>query len=160
MEKASTYETCRKVLLMVSELHVRGYQRLRIVPGMAPSGCYWRCTITPATNMSGAIGTAMPGKAPVANYSSADGNAYFGWQDAAFLAPSRLAARFIKRFPAVVSAGRGSDWLYSGWYQEMLGLTYPDLLPIAFADWDLPKHGMATVGDRHGVILPSPPSFP
>jgi hypothetical protein len=28
----------RKVMLMVAELHLRGYQRLRISPGLAPSG--------------------------------------------------------------------------------------------------------------------------
>jgi hypothetical protein len=41
----------RKALLMVGELHVRGYQRLRIAPGMSASGCYWRCSVTPAAHI-------------------------------------------------------------------------------------------------------------
>ena len=31
---------CQRVLAMVHELHKRGYQRLRIMPGMSPSGMY------------------------------------------------------------------------------------------------------------------------
>ena len=42
----------RKVLRMVSELHVRGYQRIRIEPGMAASGAAWRCAMAPATSFS------------------------------------------------------------------------------------------------------------
>jgi hypothetical protein len=34
-----------RVLAMVAELHKRGYQRLRVMPLLAPSGCYWRCVI-------------------------------------------------------------------------------------------------------------------
>jgi hypothetical protein len=34
-----------RVLVMVGELHKLGYQRLRVMPHMAPSGTYWRCTI-------------------------------------------------------------------------------------------------------------------
>jgi len=53
------YRAYRKVLRMVTELHVRGYQRLRIAPGMAPSGCSWRCSITPATNISSRHGARI-----------------------------------------------------------------------------------------------------
>jgi hypothetical protein len=41
----------QRVLSMVAELHKLGYQRLRIAPGMSPSGAYWRCLITPVTNI-------------------------------------------------------------------------------------------------------------
>ena len=37
-----------RVLSMVGELHKRGYQRLRVMPYMAPSGLAWRCTIAAA----------------------------------------------------------------------------------------------------------------
>ena len=49
------------------------------------------------------------------------------------------------------------DWLYSGWSQEMLGITYPDLLPIAYADWPPSERHIETVGPRKGVIVPAPP---
>jgi len=47
-----TYHIYRNVLRLVTELHVRGYQRVRIAPGMAPSGVHWRCAITPSANIS------------------------------------------------------------------------------------------------------------
>lgn len=35
---------CRKLLLAVADLHLRGYQRLRIVPNVGSVGA-WRCVI-------------------------------------------------------------------------------------------------------------------
>ena len=148
----------RRVLLMVSELHVRGYQRLRIAPGMAPSGLYWRCSVTPVTNISDSNGALMVSWDHLAaHYSSADVQRYFGWDDASGLSPSPLAARFIERCPEISDTGRGSDWTYAGWYQEMLGTTYPDALPIAYADWPVPPGFLSTVGGRGGVRVPMPP---
>jgi hypothetical protein len=153
----------RKVLLMVAELHVRGYQRMRIAPGMSASGCYWRCSIAPATNISKVHGALLASdEGPAIHYSSGDGGEYFGWHDASHFTPSRLAARFIKRFPAIASAGRGRDWAYIGWFQEMLHLTYPDRLPLAYADWDW-SHPSGCIGTTSpagaagDVFIPMPP---
>jgi hypothetical protein len=38
-----------RVLAMVGELHRRGYQKLRVMPFMSPSGNAWRCWIGPDT---------------------------------------------------------------------------------------------------------------
>lgn len=105
------YSIYRKVLLMVSELHVRGFQCLRISPGMSPSGMHWRCAITPVSNIlkyNGAL-IASNDNHLIVRYSSADESNYFGWQDAGKLTPSKLANLFIKRFPEVAEAGKGSD---------------------------------------------------
>ena len=40
---------------------------------------------------------------------------------------------------------------------EMLKLTYPDVLPIAYADWDLPEDSLATVGPSTAGRIPLPP---
>ncbi len=152
------YAVCRDILMMVSELHVRGYQCLRIAPGMAPSGCYWRCSITPASNISIRHGAMLVSWDELAaHYSSSSEREYFGWTDVSNLTASRLAARFIERCPDIVAAGRGSDWLYSGWFQEMLGITYPDVFPIAYADWDLATDYLETVGGRQHIRVPLPP---
>jgi hypothetical protein len=34
-----------RVLAMIGELHKRGFQRLRLMPHMSPSGLHWRCAI-------------------------------------------------------------------------------------------------------------------
>lgn len=152
------YRAYRKVLRMVTELHVRGFQRLRIAPSMAPSGCYWRCSITPVTNISNRHGGRMLSwDTLAAHYSSADKRKYFGWADAAHVTPSRLANLFIERFPRIAEAGRGSDWVYAGRYLEMLGLTYPHSFPIAYADWNSPLDYLASVGQRSDIRIPLPP---
>jgi hypothetical protein len=150
----------RKVLLMVSELHRRGHQRLRIAPGLSPDGGeHWRCSITPITNISNKHGARLVDwEHLAAHYTSGAGAKYFDWSYAANLDPAKLALRFIEEFPLIAEAGRGSDWAYSGWYQEMLGLTHPDLLPIAYRDEGCPKDRLLTVGgSRSGVVIPLPP---
>jgi|GEM_PF-762467 len=157
-ESAPLHRACRTVLLMVGELHLRGYQRLRIAPGMSASGCYWRCAITPVSNIPAGHGARLVSENRlVAHYSSGQGREYFGWGDVAHLTPGKLAERFIDRCPEIVAEGKGSDWLYAGWYVEMLGKTYPDLFPIAYADWELPSDGLETTGARREVMLPMPP---
>lgn len=152
------YSAYRKVLRMVSELHIRGFQRLRIAPGMSGSGCYWRCSITPVTNISSLHGARMLSWDKLgAHYTTGQERRYFGWDDAAHVTPSRLAELFIERFPAIVEAGRGADWVYVGWYIEMLHLTYPKNFPIEYADWDLPNDYLGTTGERKELLIPLPP---
>lgn len=143
-----------RVLLMVHELHKRGYQRLRINPGLAPSGLYWRCSIIPAVNPSSAGGARAEAQT-FARYTTGMMNRYFDWDDAASDSAAQLAEKFVARFPALAAAGVGSDWRYAGWYVEMLGFAERGHLPIAYADWygDAPPY-LARDGDR---LLPFPP---
>jgi hypothetical protein len=155
--------TTRKVLLLVSELHLRGLQLLRACMMMNSSGTSWRCSIAPVSLVSidnGALLVHAGWDSPlVAHYTSAAGDEYFGWTDAAHDTPSALARKFIERFPDAVEAGRGSDWLYAGWYVEMLHLTYPHHFPYAMADWETPDDYMDTVSpvSSVGVKVPLPP---
>jgi len=152
------YRVYRKVLRMVGELHLRGFQQLRIAPGMSAAGSHWRCAITPVANISTLHGARLISDDPlVANYSTGSERDYFGWTDAGHCTPSELAELFIKRFPSITAAGRGSDWLYAGWYVEMLGLTFPDGFPIGYADWELPSDYLTITGGREGVRIPMPP---
>ena len=33
----------QKLLFMVQEIHKRGYEKLRVIPSLSPSGLSWRC---------------------------------------------------------------------------------------------------------------------
>ena len=148
---------CRKILELVGELHLRGYEGIRISPGMSPSGTYWRCNITPASNISPKHGAQIVDyEGPVAQYSSGDGDMLFGWTDAKACEPSELAVRFIERFPEIAAAGKSKDSAYVAWYREMLTATHPDAYPIAYADWDLPEGYLSTIGNRV-MRMPLPP---
>ena len=148
----------RKVLNMVHELHLRGYQLLRIAPGMAPSGMHWRCSVTPAANTLRNHGARLLDfNRLTAHYSSAHERRYFGWEGVSHVTPSKLADRFLKELPEIAAAGHGRDWIYVGWYVEMLGVTYPDSFPIAYWEGPINEPYLRTIGRRDGVRVPMPP---
>lgn len=157
-ELGQQYEPQRRLLLLVAELHRRGFQRLRIAPGMSPSGMNWRCALAPISTFAGDDGarTANWESPLIARYTSADGTLYFGWQDAQGADVKQLADLFQARFPETCSAAAGEDAAYTIWFEDMLERTYPDAFPIAYADWELPSDRLLTVGGRE-LVLPLPP---
>lgn len=152
-----------RVLTMVGELHKRGYQRLRISPGMAPSGMYWRCRIFPAVP-AGATRASQRDVPLAAHYTTGMENRYFDWTDAHTATGRELATLFVERFPAIVERGQGDDWAYAGWYVRMLGIAERGHLPVSYDDgyedistmpsW--PTTGFASPGDPP-VTVPLPP---
>jgi len=150
---------CRKVLRMVMELHLRGFQRLRIVPHLYELGT-WRCGITPVTNIRRDHG-ALPCSwdwSVLPQYSSASGREYFGWKDLKYATPSMMAECFLQRFPEISAEGAGQDWEYAGWFVWMLHLTYPGSLPIAQAPFhEIPSGWMEALGGSERLIHLPPP---
>jgi len=152
------YSVQRKVLRMVSSLHLRGYQRLRIAPGSAPNGMSWRCTVTPVTNISRRHGARLiDWDTLTAHYTSGMKAEYFDWTDAVRATPGDLATLFIQRFPEIARAGYGADWEYAGWYLHMLHLTHPDRFPIAYDDGGCPDDCLVTEGGEPRARIPLPP---
>jgi len=121
---------------MVHELHKLGYQRIRIAPGMSPSGLHWRCSVTHVENTLRTNGALMRDWDQAAHYTSPQQNHYFDWQDATTDTARELAAKFIGRFPHICDRGRGADWPYAGWFVQILGAAERGLVPIAYSDWD------------------------
>ena len=147
----------RMLLLMVAELHRLGYQRLRIAPGMAPSGVHWRCGFASAAHFSARDGAQLAGHGPLARYSTGQARAYFDWPDAADDAPAQLARKFVERFPEIALESRGADAAYAEWYAEMLRQSEPDGAPIAYADWELEPGALMVVGEIARGSVPLPP---
>lgn len=151
---------CQRVLLMVHELHKRGYQLLRIVPGLNASGSAWRCGITSRNNILRKHGALACDWSKMANYSSAEGNQYFGWEDCQSDTARQLADKFVARFPELIASSEGLDWNYCGWYVQMLGFADRRALPIAYADdldESLLSRGILSTGPEFTNSLPLPP---
>lgn len=149
---------CQRVLLMVHELHKLGYQRLRISPGLSPSGGYWRCVVTPASNILSTHGAwTRDYYLHTARYTSGSGAEYFDWLDARRDTARQLARKFIIRFPDIVEQSNGEDWEYAGWYVEMLGHAERGALPIAYSDWYETAPGYLPTSGGDEVRLPMPP---
>lgn len=141
----ASYRRCTRVLAMVHELHKAGYQRVRILPMLSPSGCHWRGIITYSDNvaddgyhildwdMDDQIGS-------VARYTSGQQNEFFDWQDAHALNARQLAQCFLERFPLIAQKGQGCDWAYAGWLTDVLGQAEagPEIggLVHLIQDWD------------------------
>ena len=148
----------QRILLRVHELHKLGYQRLRIVPGMAPSGMYWRCSVTHVGNILARHGAMWKEHdRETAHYSTGDGNVYFGWEDARRDTARQLAVKFIERFRDIANKGLGADWPYAGWYVQMLGFADRGVFPLSYSDSygePNPRYLETTEGFDSGLPMP------
>ncbi len=145
-----------RLVAMVHELHKAGYQRLRVSPGLSPSGMHWRCPITCASNMEPdgfTIREARVESGLFAAYTSADPG-YFGWANVDGCSARELAARFLQAFPKLAELGFGRDWAYTGWLTEVLGVVEQGATghyPIYYADFPV---------DLDAQSVPRPPPLP
>ena len=148
-----------RVLRIVHEFHKQGYQLMRIAPGMSPSGCSWRCSIAPRSNILRSHGAKLRDwDSLAAHYSSAQSNEYFGWSDAEHDDVKTLATKFCDRMPDIVEASRGIDWQYAGWYVSMLGYAEKELFPIAYADCHVEPDTrfLPFIGGTSELLMPPP----
>lgn len=148
---------CIRMLEMTHELHVLGYQQIRIFPYLSPSGCYWRAEWAPASAFR--VATEPPhvrSEREAVRYSSCDGWAPFGWQSVSELSAQAMAQQFVRQFPEIARAGEGDDWAYAGWLTRLLGEARRSRLPYMLADWsvDLSRGIPMTEGEP----FPLPPS--
>jgi len=125
-----------KVLDMVRILHERGHERLRIMPGMSPSGMYWRCSITHAGNIRADHGAkVIDFDVDSVHYTSGAGELYFDWDDSTGDTPEDLADKFLYRFRELAELSMGVDPEYVRWYVEMLEFAREGAFPVAYSDW-------------------------
>ncbi|MGK7863220.1 hypothetical protein [Falsiroseomonas sp. E2-1-a4] len=142
-----------RLISMVHHLHRAGYQRIRLSPGIAPSGCYWRGPVTFAGNVEAdgfSIREFDVEGGLVAPYTSGQGARYFDWPDAQAMDARALAEAFLERFHLIARRGEGRDWAYAGWLTDVLGRAELGDLPAFYADYPLDEVEM-------GKWMPPPP---
>jgi hypothetical protein len=126
-----------RLLAMVLELHKAGFQKLRVVPGMSPSGCHWRCHVTTADNIQENGWEPIDWEHGIAQYTSGDENSYFGWSDSPGKSARELAQMLLDRMPDMARRGAGIDHLYAGWFLTLLGAAEAGEFPVFYADYDI-----------------------
>lgn len=126
-----TIRRCQRMLRMVSELHKRGFQRLRVMPHIY-GGSIWRLALASRDSFSNRVGLALTieGLEHAPQYSSASQNHPFGWQDAENDDARALATKMIERFPDLLAECVGRDWDYAGWFNELMGWVEAGFLPL------------------------------
>jgi hypothetical protein len=125
-----------RVLRLVSDLHRKGFQNLRVMPYVHPLA--YRIAIAPAECFLPENGIALRKDAfdSAAVYSSASENRYFDWPDARQDTSVQLAEKFLLRFPEVAARGKGSNSRYAGWLSDLLGvLAMGDFLPVVRTEY-------------------------
>ena len=131
-----------RVLAMVGELHRRGYQKLRVMPFMSPSGNAWRCCIGPDTLFYRNHGAYLhdtglsdepQSTSLIARYTTGADH-FFDWQDADHDDARTLADKFLARFTELARQGEGWSYAYAGWYQRLLGLAERGWMPVVIDD--------------------------
>ncbi len=145
LEMASKIERSlfRRILLMIRELHRKGFGRLRASPWMHQNGYItppgnWTCSIVPSVVMradSGAFtdDVQMNRLRETLHiiqhhdpFQTSGSHRPFGWTDALFDSPEQLADKFLERFRDLCFIGWGSDPEYEQWYEQMIELTAPN----------------------------------
>lgn len=126
------YGAC-DIILMLDELHKRGYEQLRILPGLSPSGFYWRWRIYPKAllgndkylernlNLPSSITSGCP-------YGSTG-------KEASCNDYKELADEFISLYQNVIEAGKRPDAEYIRWFQQIVNKAKENIVPLAYYDY-------------------------
>jgi len=169
---------CRAIVLMILHLHEQGYELLRLCPRLSNSGVHWMAWITSIDQVSashGAIASPQAYVTALKSFSDATGGVrnsialyvspqesrYFGWEDATQDSPSRLAAKFVERFPAIAKRSRGADPVYAAWYRTMVEASEPNGFPSIHASSpetsEANPDGLFLLGDSRSKSVALPP---
>lgn len=141
IESALWRATPLRVLQGVHVLHDRGFEQARILPGMSPSGMYWRLELS-------------VGSGDVLGYTTGNGSRVAGLDVTAATTPDTVADHLLTLSPGLTTA---ADPAYAQWYRELMSLVEEHAaLPIAFADY-FDSSGGWEVGWGSGVRVPPPP---
>ncbi len=137
-------------MLLLQELHKRGYERLRWFSYMAPNGCAMRCHITTENNI---IRNEFIKDLHKNTWYISTGNADNGETD---IAP------YLDIFTSEIGGellelGKGEDKPYVEWFDKLITFAKQGGFPVFYADfWNCPK-GMIEVGKEHYTCPPVRP---
>lgn len=141
-----------RILQGIRVLHQRGYHRLRILPGMSPSGMSWRVSIATTADLN----TGLWFDAAHAVLHSTGGLTEFAGSEVTVTAtPESVADLILNGLPAIVPTH--DDPGYVAWYTGLLSLVEQyRRLPIAHDDhFDVSK-GWEIGGIRYPEPLEPP----
>lgn len=119
------------IVLMLHELHNRGYQQLRLLPGWSPNGScvrwniYPKCVITEGT---GSFERNHYGECPSGFHGSADAPTYN-------LNPQEMADHFLKVAPKVCADAKLPDEEYMNWFSILVKHALKEEYPTAYGEF-------------------------
>jgi hypothetical protein len=134
----------QKLLHIVKELHIRGFEKLRIIPSLSPSGLSWRCSFLADTDSerktiitSGWIQDIVNIEQKI-DYSIVE-----------------LTDMFIEDHVDFLNLCKGKNMEYVEWYIVMLNNLKQGELPYAFSDYFGPTDYWETSEGQNIPTLPN-----
>ncbi|QDZ42459.1 macro domain-containing protein [Corynebacterium sp. sy039] len=151
--------TWLRLLQGVGVLHQRGYEGVRIYPGMGPTGLHWRMQITSQEYFEPwpfSESEYVPeSDAPVLAYPMTAGSRVGSGYITAATTPDEAADIILEEVP--ILAKKDNDREYVVWFQGLLAVaTGLKLAPIAYAEY-YDEDGKFSIGD---ILFPAPPKPP
>ena len=136
--------TSVRILQGVRELHRRGFHTLRVRPGVAPSGMYWRVWLTDAADPASSI-----------RYTSGAESEFAGGVVEATTRPADVAELILRALPGLSATHDAPR--YAEWFEGLLARVEPEhRLPVSFADYFDDRPGWE-IGWGSGERYPAPP---
>lgn len=143
-----------RILQGVQLLHRRGYHRLRILPGLSPSGMYWRVAIANVDNLSNNAPVVDPDSA--LQYTTGQFTEFAGGEVTVTSTPESVAELILNALPEIVPSQ--DDPAYASWFAELVRLCERSMsVPVAYADYFDSSKGWEIGND---IRYANPPEVP
>lgn len=131
----------QSLLYIVSELHTRGYQKLRLIPSVSPTGLSWRCNYLAENTVEQVIASNWL-------------NGVFNISEKQTLTISELTDRFESEHIEFVKSCSGRNEEYVDWYNQMLNQLQVGELPYSYSDYFSPTDFWSTSANNEIKTLP------
>lgn len=115
----------KKVLFIAEALHQKGYENLKIIPSLSPSGVYWRCSFV----------TSNANKELEIIASNWIQNLYNISESEINLNIKELTDQFIEEHRDFLEKCIGKNEEYINWFKNALEILDVEELPYAFSDY-------------------------
>jgi hypothetical protein len=144
MNQSDYMRNMQKLLLMVRELHLRGYQDIRVIPSLSPSGLSCRCSLLfdADAEIQEFIGSSW-----IFSLLDRDGDSK--------LSVEGLADLFIEENREKLDRCRKDNKEYVEWYAGMLKQLEEEELPYAYGEYFSPSDYWETTDGKRISTLPN-----
>lgn len=115
----------KKVLFIAEALHQKGYENLKIIPSLSPSGLYWRCSFVPSNKNREVDVIASSWLQNFGDISEKEIQ----------LNIKELTDRFILEHKNFLVKCIGKNEEYINWFKNALDILDIEELPYAFSDY-------------------------
>ena len=134
----------QKLLYIVKELYNRGFEKLRVIPSVAPSGLHWRCSFL--------SGNDSERRTIITSNWIQD---FYNVQEKIEFSIGELTDMFEKEHFDFLILCKGENKDYVDWYSDMLLKLKEGELPYAYSDYSSPGYFWETTQGQKIYTLPN-----